>query len=96
MNGTPHEQPQPDPASQVICANCAFWQNIRPDGLGECWRHPPAVIVLFSQKPDLAIANVSTIQRPTNVRPTMPGESMCGDFVACPQGWRRRVLQPAN
>lgn len=96
MNGTPHEQPQPDPASQVICANCAFWQNIRPDGFGECWRHPPAVVVLFGQKADLSSAAMQTIQRPTNVRPTMPADSMCGDFVPCQPGWKRRVVAPAN
>lgn len=90
MNGT-SEQPE---MVHIACANCAWFQNIRPDALGECWRYPPQVIVLFGQKADFASANVQAVQRPTNVRATMMPDSFCGEFRPSPAGWVRRTVEP--
>jgi len=76
---------------QLACANCFWLQQIRETGEGQCWRHPPQVIVLFSQRPDLASAAVQTMQAPTKVRPTMTPTEFCGDFMPCDDMMQRSI-----
>jgi hypothetical protein len=75
----------------LSCSNCVWLSQIRSDGQGECWRNPPQVIVLVSQRADLASAQMGMVQRPTKVRPTMQPGEYCGQFAPCPPGFTRPV-----
>lgn len=77
----------------LCCANCIFLQLIDESGKGQCFRHPPQVIVLMHHVRDVQHAQLVAQQRPTKVRPTMEPTEFCGDFQPAPAGSQSRLQQ---
>lgn len=75
----------------LACANCFWHQNKREGGIGDCWRHPPQVIVLFGPKADLQRAQNGLVQQPTGARPTMQPHEFCGEFTAAPEAMPMQI-----
>ncbi|MGE0289546.1 MAG: hypothetical protein AB7P16_24930 [Bradyrhizobium sp.] len=96
MNGSRDEAvqaPEDQQQVRVSCANCMWLANIQANGWGECWRHPPSIVVLMSQRADVSSAKMGVVQQPTKIRPTMTPGEYCADWRMCPPNFSRPTVE---